>query len=139
MKYSIHILLLILLFAYPKTLIGQDSPKSKYSIQFNLGLSRTLHYNQPVNQNRCIEGCFPEEQKPKNTPNGSLNLYRELNQKNSLKIGLGASSYRYWEKGLTGDGGGTFSPYELTKRWSFYGVSIGYRYIFNPEKKLGFL
>jgi len=135
MKHLTSFLILAMLLTSSEILFGQDR---NYSLQLNLGLSRTLHYNQPVNQNRCIEGCFPEQQKSRNTPNGSLNLYRELNQENSLKLGLGASSYRYWEKGLAGDGGGTSSPYELTNRWSFYGISLGYRYIFKTEKKVRF-
>ena len=136
MKYLAYILIIPTLLTNPEILLGQDSGQSKYSLQLNLGLSRTLHYNRPVAQNQCIEGCFPEVQKPRNTPNGSLSLYRELNHKNSFKIGLGASNYTYREIGLAGDGGGTFSPYELTNRWSFYGLSIGYRYIFNQEIKV---
>ena len=59
-----------------------------------------------------------------------------MNQKNSLKIGLGASIYRYWEKGLAGDGGGTSSPYELTHNGAFMVYLYGYRYIFNTEIKV---
>lgn len=139
MKYYTFISLLTVLFINSETLFSQEPESSKYNLQLTLGISNTLHHNQPVNLNYgCIEGCFPEDQKSRVTPNINFSLYRAFNLKNSLKIGLGSSSYRYWERGQTGNGGGSFSPYELINRRSFYGLSLGYRYIFNTEKKVNF-
>jgi hypothetical protein len=137
MKYPINILLLIVLVTTPAILLGQGKNESKYSLQFNLGLSRTLHYNQPVSLIQCIEGCFPEEQKSRISPNVNLSIYRDFNHKNSLKISFGSSSYRFWERGQVNVGDGiTFLPFESVHRWSFYGLSLGYRYILNPKKKV---
>lgn len=137
MESFLRIVILTMLFSNPTILLSQDDPKREYSVQLNLGLSRTLHYNQPVNLIQCIEGCFPEEQTAKTTPNGNLNLYRDFDKKNSLKIGFGASSYKFEERGQSNIGDGvTFVPVESVRRWSFYGFSVGYRYIFNSEKKV---
>lgn len=136
MRYYTFIVLTIL-FINSELLCSQKVDSSKYSLQLTLGLSNTLHYNKPVNLNfRCIEGCFPEEQNSRLTPNIGFSLYRNFNQRNSLKIGVGASSYRYWERGQAGNGGGGFGPYEFINRWSFYGISLGYRYIFNSENRV---
>ncbi|WP_423999126.1 hypothetical protein [Maribacter sp. IgM3_T14_3] len=137
MKYPIKILLFITLFTTPLILLGQDNTVSKYSLQFNLGVSRTLHYNQPLSLIQCIEGCFPEEQKPRISPNVNFSIYRNIDDKNSLKLGFGSSSYRFWESGQSNVGDGvTFVPFELVQRWSFYGLSLGYRYVLNSEKKV---
>jgi len=137
MKYYTFVFLITILFLNSELLFSQKNTSSKYNLQLNLGVSNTLHYNRPVNLNfRCFEGCFPEEQKSRITPNVDFNIYRNLNQNNSLKIGFGVSSYRYWERGQAGDGGGGFSPYEFINEWSFYGLSLGYRYIFHSEKKV---
>jgi hypothetical protein len=137
MKYYTFVFLLTILFVNSELLFSQKTKSAKYNLQLNLGVSNTLHYNRPVNLNfGCFEGCFPEEQNSRITPNVDFNIYRILNQNNSLKIGFGVSSYRYWERGQEGDGGGGLAPYESIKRWSFYGLSIGYRYIFYSEKKV---
>ncbi|WP_298480066.1 hypothetical protein [uncultured Maribacter sp.] len=137
MKYPVNILLLIFLFITPVVLLSQDKNQSNYGLQFSLGVARTLHYNQPVNLIQCDEGCFPEEQKPKISPTVNFSIYRDFNNKNSLKLGFGSSSYRFWEKGQSNVGDGvTFVPFESVQRWSFYGFTLGYRYIFNPEKKV---
>ncbi|PIB39157.1 hypothetical protein [Maribacter sp. 4G9] len=137
MKNYIHISILLILFTNAEIAIGQDSEQSKYSIQFNLGISRTLHYNQPVNLFQSLEGSFPEEQKPRNSPNVNLSIYRDFNSKNSLKIGFGSSSYRFWERAQSNVGDGiTFVTVESVRRWSFYGLSLGYRFILNPERKV---
>lgn len=136
MKYSIPILLFTLLFINSKNLIGQDTSSSKYSLQLILGLAKTFHHNQPVNFSRCIEGCIPDEQKSRIAPNINLSLYRAITQKSSLKLGFGTSSYKYWEKGRGSDGSTSFYPYEFTNKLSFYGLSLGYRYIFNQQKKV---
>ena len=139
MKHCIRISLIVMLLITTKTLLSQDRPNSNYSIQVNLGIAKTLHYDQPVNLIQCIEACFPEEQKAKITPNGNLNLYRDFNKRNSIKIGFGASSYKFEERGQSNVGDGeTFVPFESVRRWSFYGFSLGYRHIFNAEKKVRF-
>lgn len=136
MKYISLITILTILNLNSSNILAQDTNLSKYSLQLNLQLSRTLHYNQPVNLNQCIEGCFAEEQKSRITPNINFSLYRDFNKKNSLKIGLGSSSYRYFEKGMTNTGGGDFLPYESTTKWSFYSLYAGFRHIFTPLKKV---
>lgn len=135
MKYIYLIIISTVLSLNSSNILAQDINISKYSLQLNLGLSSTLHYNQPVNVNQCIEGCFPEEQNSRMTSNINFSLYRGFNKKNSLKIGLGSFSYRYFEKGMASTGGRDFLPYESTRRKSFYGLHIGLRHIFTPLKK----
>ena len=68
-------------------------------IELDFGVANTLHYKQPINLNYCDEGCFPNEQKARLAVNVGLSYYKSINQRNEIKIGIGASQYRYWEKG----------------------------------------
>ena len=136
MKYPLAFVALLILSLNLYMLSAQDIVARKYSLQLDLGLSRTFHYNQPINLNPCIEGCFPENQKPRITPNIELGIYRDLNAKNSFKIGIGVSSYKFWEEGMAGTGGGDYLPFQQTVRHSFYNISAGFRHIFNDQTKV---
>lgn len=135
-NYLITVLLALL--TCPNPLLAQDDAKREYNLQLDIGLLNTLHYNQPVSLNQCIEGCNPEDQDAKLASAFGLNLYRGVDSKNSLKIGFGLSSYRYDEIGQGGTGDGSLAAYEIANKWNFYGISLGYKYTFNPKHQLSF-
>lgn len=136
MKYFSVILSTLILNLISIRLIAQDSHEKKYSFQFDLGISRNLHYSQPVSIDLYYEPYFPQEQKARFAPNINLSLYRAIDDRNSLKLGIGFSAYRFKEKGISSDGGPTFSPYETIQQLGYFNISSGFRHIFNTTNKL---
>lgn len=90
----------------------------------------TLHYHRPVNVLFCIEPCYPEEQKSRISPSINLSVYRALNKNNELKIGVGFSGYRFWEKGLASPGDTRLLPYEIIQGLYYFNFSAGFRHLF---------
>jgi hypothetical protein len=111
-------------------LMAQSGNDKKYNIQFNYGMAKTLHYRQPVNFIMCFEGCTATKQIAKVAPHYELSLYRNWNAKNSLKIGVGFSVYKSFEKGLY-----LFdnTPYETTREFKYVAFSTGYKRIFSTN------
>jgi len=134
MKNWIVFTLAAILFVLPKITLAQNKDERKYSIQFSYGVAKTLHYNQPVNLVLCFEGCIAEEQEERSAPNVDLSVYRNLNRKNSVKVGIGFSAYKFWESGGISPGSGGLSPYETTRELKYFTISTGYRHIFETSK-----
>jgi hypothetical protein len=124
------ILLFILSYGFTS---AQTNDFNKYSLQLNFGFAITFHYDSPVNLNQCIEGCFPQEQESKLTTNAELSVYRNFDKHHGLNIGIGFFGFDYSESGTGGIGDGGFAPYTFENSWDFYGISLGYRYILNPD------
>ncbi len=129
---SITLYVLIFIIWY-NALGAQTNVTRKNSIQFDYGISVTFHYNPPVNLNACDEGCFTEEQESRISSNASIGFYRKLNDRNALKLGVGLSEYRYWEKGSAGSGGGSLYPFEDIYELKYYNFSFGFKHLFYAE------
>lgn len=136
MKYLSVILLLLVLILSSYNLNAQDTDDVKYSIQIDYGISNTLHYNQPVIVTFCEEGCYPEVQKPRIASNMDLSIYRAYNKNNSLKIGVGFSEYRFFEKGLASPGDASLLPYESIIELQYFSFNAGFRHIFNSNNNI---
>lgn len=134
MKNGSVVTMVGILIMFSEIALAQNNNERKYSIQFNYGIAKTLHYNQPVNFVLCFEGCNAEEQEERSTPNLDLSVYRNLNRNNSLKVGVGFSSYKFWESGGISPGSGGLSPYETTRELKYFTISTGYRHIFETSK-----
>ena len=131
MKYRYSILLTLILNLITNQLIGQEK---RYSIQFDYGISRTLHFSQPVNFYYCFDGCFAEEQEPRLASNIGFSLYYAISQSNNLKIGIGSSEYKFSEKGSSSPGSG-FYAYEINREFRYTNIFIGFRHIFNNKDR----
>jgi len=129
---------LSILFLIGNLACAQTDNFNKYNLKFHVGTASTLHQNAPINFNQFTEGNIPEEQEAEYVPCLGLSLYRSLNPKFSLKVGLGYIRYSYTERGIGGVGDGTFSDYEFRADRDFYNINIGYRYIFNPDNMFRF-
>jgi len=136
MKYLSVIVLLLVINLSSYNLHAQDDIEGKYSIQIDYGISNTLHYNQPVNVSFCEEGCYPEVQKPRIASNLDLEIYWAHNKKNSWKIGVGFSEYRFFEKGLASPGDATLLPYESTIELTYISFNAGFRHMFCPKNNI---
>lgn len=102
MKTFTLFLLIIILILNSDVILAQDNANSKYSTQLDIGGVNTLHYQQPVFFGPCYNGCTPEEQKSKLALTIKFSRYRHLNNRSSIKMGLGFSMYRFSEKGQHG-------------------------------------
>ena len=129
------ITLLALLLLLSNVLIAQNGSESKYSIQFNYGIAKTLHYNPPVDFIICFEGCPAQEQKAKWAPQFEFSLYRTLSEKSSVKIGIGSSTYRFWQLIFSSEGSGPpVIPNETVEEFDYFSLSVGYRHVFGSAK-----
>lgn len=135
MKFS-KVLLILLSCICSTKLFAQDTLVQRYSLQLDYGLSRTLHYQEPINLTLCFEGCFAEEQKASFASNIHATIYRSFNQRNSLKFGLGMSKYRFLEKGLASPGDPSLLLYERIRALRYWNVSLGLRHIIAQKKQV---
>ncbi len=115
---------------------AQNDGNATYSVEFDFGLSRTLHYHRPISVTQCYEACIPLEQKARKAYNANLSIYRNLSASNSIKLGLGWSEYRFWERGKASPGDTSLLPYETTRAISYYDISVGYRHTFKKMAHL---
>ncbi len=122
-------LLVLFLIIMNNTFINAQS-----RIELDFGVANTLHYKQPINLNYCDEGCFPNEQKAKLAVSINLSYYKSINQKNEIKIGIGESQYRYWEKGMASDGSPNLHPYQSIREFGYYNFFIGHRFKLKQHK-----
>jgi hypothetical protein len=134
MKKSILLILFFSTICY-SSLLAQNI-NSNISLKLEVGSASTLHHDRPVTLDQCEEGCFAEEQNAEITFNYNLSIYKALNQRNSVKIGVGRFNYKYNEKGQAGVGDGSFAEYQYTIERNFFNLFVGYKYTFNPEKKV---
>lgn len=133
---TLEAVLIVVLLLSSGEALSQPKPMYKGSFQLNLGLSKTLHYNQPVRILACIEGCYPSEQRARTARNLEMGYYRTLNYKNELKLSTGFTEYRFWEKGMASDGGGILNPYTWIVTSYYLDFSMGYRYTFPADKRV---
>ncbi len=130
MKKLMMLCLILFLLSFENSVFAQSK------IALDYGISNTLHYNQPVNLNFCDEGCFPNKQRAKLAHNIALSYYKSINAKHEIKIGIGASQYRYWEKGMASDGASNLYPYQNIHEFSYYNFTIGHRFKLKQYKKI---
>jgi hypothetical protein len=70
-----------------------------------------------------------EKQKALIAPNFDFSLYRNLDGKNSMKIGIGSSAYEFREAGWASTGSGQYD-YDRTREFRYLTFSAGYRHTF---------
>lgn len=123
------LIIIMLLIAFSLKLSAQEENERRYSIQLNYGISRTLHYYTPVNFRVCFEGCYAEQQNARTVPNFDVSLYRKIGTNSSVKLGVGITSYKFFETGMESPVFG-FVPYQMTYTNKYVMVSGGYRKLF---------
>lgn len=131
--WSINIIGAILIMI-SGSLMAQNGDERKYIIQFDYGISRTFHYIQPIQLRMCIDGCYAEDQKARMASNFDLSIYQNFDRKNSVKIGIGLSEYRFWENEMIGPGNGSFAPRDIIRELKYFAFSTGYKHIFGTTQ-----
>lgn len=119
-----------MLIIHNPTALSQENVFFKNKLQVNFGLSKTLHYNQPVTFVECIEGCRATGQTARMSKNLGLSFYKSINSANDIIIGMGFSQYRFTEKGFYSPGDGTFLPYTVAIGFNYFDFVLGHRVIF---------
>ena len=104
------------------------------SCQLSTARAFTLHYQSPVQLSVCFEGCMVEKQQARIAPTYTLNYYRQIFPKHSLRLGIGLTEYRFRESGLSSDGAHTYYPYEDIYQEIYSAFVLGHRYMFAPLK-----
>lgn len=133
MKTLSLILKLALLSLFSNTGFTQSRNSA---IQFSTSFARTFQYNSPISLLYCDEGCLITEFSPAYAQNFDISVYRVLAKAVSIKLGVGLVNFNQREIGLSGNGDGSFTPFNYTMgNTSFYTIGLGIRHIANPEKK----
>lgn len=104
------------------------------SCQLSSARAFTLHYQSPVQLSVCFEGCMPETQRALLSPTYTLNYYRQIYPKHSLRLGIGITEYRFSESGLSSDGANGYYPYKDIQNYLYTAYLLGHRYMVTPRK-----
>ncbi len=133
-KIYIAIAFQLLICSFVKS---QGTWDKKHKLQANFGLTKTLHYNKPVNLFGIFEEApFPVEQDARLSKIKDINYYHSINPNNEIEIGTGLSQYSFDESGYYTPGGGEYLPYKLTVKFNYFNFSIGHRYAFLDARKI---
>lgn len=120
---------LCIIFLGVQNLNSQELNIKENNIQFDIGISNTLHHTVPVNLRLCIEGCLVEAQEERMALNVGVNFYRKMDSHNSFKIGVGIAEYNFFEKGLSAAGFGVLElAYERTHKSKYFILPVGIKH-----------
>lgn len=126
----------LVLFTASNNLAGQTGEQRQLSFEATYGINQTFHYNSPTPLRFCIEGCGPDKQEARGSDQFQLTYYQHLRPQQAISLGVGISSYRFFESGYASPGGGGTYPYNRLVQNRYVNISLGYRFVAFPGRMI---